>query len=166
MQVGEQVSGTLIAPTYAVIRYGHAPGGGDAIGSGFVYTGRVLQALRGKYVFSDITTGRVWWADYKDMLAADDGDPATLAPMHEIRIAWDNPNDSPDTGRHVYDSMVPINEATYHFRGGMLPHLANVQTVATQGRADARLAVDAAGEFYIYTKSDGMIRQVSGATFK
>jgi hypothetical protein len=166
MQVGEQVTGTSISPTYAVIRYGHVPGGGDAIGSGFVYNGRALQALRGKYVFSDITTGRVWWADYKDMLAADDGDPATLAPMHEVMIAWDNPNDSPDTGRQVYDSMVPINEATYHFRGGMLPHLSNAQTVATQGRADARLAVDEAGEFYIYTKSDGMIRQVSGAILK
>jgi hypothetical protein len=31
------------------------------------------------------------------------------------------------------------------------------------GRADTRIAVDAAGELYVYTKTDGMIRQVVAA---
>ena len=35
-----------------------------------------MPTLRGKYVFGDITTGRIWHADYKEMLAADDGNPA------------------------------------------------------------------------------------------
>jgi hypothetical protein len=30
------------------------------------------------------------------------------------------------------------------------------------GRADAHVAVDAAGELYIFTKTDGMIRAVKG----
>ena len=56
--------------------------------------------------------------------------------------------------------MFPINEMIYHSRGGKEEHLASRQKVANQGRADARLAVDANGELYIYSKSDGMIRQV------
>jgi len=66
----------------------------------------------------------------------------------------------------VYDTMWPINEMTYHQRGGKEEHLASRQTIANQGRADARLAVDGSGELYIYSKSDGMIRQVVGATIK
>ncbi len=58
--------------------------------------------------------------------------------------------------------MFPINEMIYHSRGGKEEHLASRQKVANQGRADARLAVDANGELYIYSKSDGMIRQVVG----
>jgi len=163
LQVGEQSGETLVKPTYPVAQYGHVPGGGDAIGAGFLYSGRLLPALRGKYLFSDITTGRVWYADYKEMLAADDGKPSTLAAMHEVKIQWDAPRDTPDRGPQIYDSMFLINEATYHARGGKLPHLSNRQRVATEGRADARLAVDGEGELYIYSKSDGMIRQVVGA---
>ena len=62
--------------------------------------------------------------------------------------------------RRFYDTMFPINEMTYHSRGGKEEHLAARQKVANQGRADTRLAVDANGELYIYSKSDGMIRQV------
>ena len=62
-------------PTYPGDPVPPRAGGGDAIGSGFVYRGKRIPALRGKFVFSDITTGRIWYADYKEMLAADDGDP-------------------------------------------------------------------------------------------
>jgi len=140
-----------------VIQYGHVPTGGDAIGSGFVYNGKNAPALRGKYIFTDLTTGRIWWADYKDMLAADDGKPETMAKTHEVKILWNG---------KVYDSMFPINEQVYHTRGGTLPHLGNAQQVASEGRADARLAMDANGELYIYSKSDGVIREVTGATIK
>ena len=34
------------------------------------------------------------------------------------------------------------------------------------GRADVRLAVDASGELYLHSKSDGMIRKVTGATMQ
>ena len=39
--------------------------------SGYVYNGKLIPELRGKYIFGDITTGRFWYADYKEMLAAD-----------------------------------------------------------------------------------------------
>jgi hypothetical protein len=87
-----------------------------------------------------------------------------MAAVQSVKILWDDPADAPDVGKGVYDSMFAINETTYHRRGGKLPHLSNRQTVATQGRADARLAIDHAGELYIYSKSDGMIRQIVAAT--
>ena len=59
--------------------------------------------------------------------------------------------------------MWPINEMTYHERGGKEEHLASKQRVANQGRGDDRLAIDASGELYIYSKSDGMIRAIVGA---
>jgi hypothetical protein len=157
MQIGDQATDTAITPKYPVIQYGHVPTGGDAIGSGYVYNGKMIPALRGKYIFGDITTGRMWYADYKDMLAADDHKADTLAKVHEVKFLWNG---------KVYDTMWPINEATYHQRGGKEEHLASRQTIANQGRADARLALDGSGELYIYSKSDGMIRQVVGATVK
>jgi hypothetical protein len=91
----------------------------------------------------------VWYADYKEMLAADDGDPKTMAERHEIRIAWE---------KQVYDTMFPIALTTFHARGGRNPTLPGRALVSGVGRADANLAVDAAGELYVFTKSDGMIR--------
>ncbi len=166
-QIGDEITDQVITPKYPVIQYGHNPKGGDAIGSGYVYNGKLIPALRGKYIFGDITTGRFWYADYKEMLAADaDGKPETMANTYEVKFLWDNPNDSPDTGKQVYDTTFPINEGTYHLRGGKEEHLASRQLVANQGRADARFAIDHDGELYIYSKSDGMIRQVVAATFK
>jgi hypothetical protein len=165
VQVSDITNETVV-PTYPVVEYKHAPGGGDAIGSGFLYNGKAIPALRGKYLFTDITTGRVWYADYKEMLVADDGKPATLAAMHEVKILWDDPNDQPDAGKRVYDTMFPIAEAAYHFRGGKDPDLPGRATISGDGRADARFAVDAAGELYLYSKTDGVIRAVVGATIK
>ena len=142
-----------VTPTYPVIQYGHVPGGGDAIGGGFFYRGTLVPALRGKYVFSDISTGRLWWADFNEMVAADDGNPQTMAAMHEIRIRWNG---------QVYDTMFPIVEAAYHARGGKAPHLPGRALISGDGRADAQFAVDGAGELYVVTKSDGTIRAVAG----
>jgi len=154
VRIGDTVGSETIAPTYPVIQYGHVPGGGDAIGSGFLYTGKALPMLRGKYILTDISTGHIWYADYKEMLAADDGDPRTMAERHEIRIAWEN---------QVYDTMFPIAQASYHARGGNSPVLPGRALVSGNGRADANLAVDAAGELYVFTKTDGMIRALVSA---
>ena len=62
--------------------------------------------------------------------------------------------------------MYPIAEATYVARGSKEGHLPGRAVVSGEGRADANLAVDAAGELYIFTKTDGMIRAVAGATIK
>jgi len=162
VQIGDTPSDTLVAPTYPVIQYGHDPAGGDSIGSGFVYNGRLIPSLRGKYIFTDLTTGRIWWADYKEMLAADDGNPATLARLHEVKVRWKDPS-SADAGVKSYDSMFPIVEAAYHARGGRMPRLATRSDLVFGGRADVRFSIDASGELYLYSKSDGMLRRVVGA---
>jgi Glucose / Sorbosone dehydrogenase len=154
VRVTDAATSETVVPRYPVIQYGHIAAGGDAIGAGFLYNGKI-EALRGKYLFTDLSTGRVWYADYARMLAADDGDPATLAPIHELRIRWND---------RVYDAMFPIAEAAYHARGGKDPDLPGTATVSGEGRADARFAVDNAGELYLYTKTDGTIRAVTGAT--
>jgi len=154
VQIGSTVTDEVVVPTYPVLEYGHVPTGGDAIGSGYVYNGKAIPALRGKFLFTDISTGRVWYAEYKDMLAADDGDPKTMAPMHEVKILWNG---------KVYDTMFPITEAAYHARGGKDPNLPGRGTVSGEGRSDVRLGADAAGELYIYSKTDGVVREIIAA---
>jgi hypothetical protein len=153
--------GTVI-PRYPVLQYGHTSSGGDAIAGGFVYRGRAVPELQGKYVFGDISTGRMWYADYKEMLAADDNDPRTLAEPHEARIWWDDPTDVPDHGSQLYTTLSPIVRSGYHSRGGRHPELPGHSTLATAGRVDLRFAADRAGELYFLSKSDGMIRIVTG----
>jgi hypothetical protein len=75
-------------------------------------------------------------------------------------LRWDDPNDSPDVGPQLFDSMFPIAEAAYHHRGGMSTRLPGRALVSGDGRADAHVAVDAAGELYIFTKTDGVLRRV------
>jgi hypothetical protein len=164
LQIGDKATEELVVPTYPVIQYGHGPDGGDSIGSGFVYNGKAIPALRGKYVFTDLTTGRIWYADYKEMLAADDDKPGTLAAIHEVRVRWNNPDDSPDAGRQVYESMFPVVETAYHARGGKSPRLPGRSELVKGGRADVRFSIDASGELYLYSKGDGIIRKVVGAT--
>jgi glucose/arabinose dehydrogenase len=151
VQVTDKVTAGAVIPTYPVLQYPHTSGGGDAISGGFVYRGEKFPVLRGKYVFGDITTGRLWYADLGEMVAADDGKPGTLARLHELKIRWDGA---------VYPTMFPIVEKAYHARGGKDPNLPGTSTVSGDGRADIRFAVDAAGELYILSKSDGMIRSV------
>jgi hypothetical protein len=147
-----------VRPVYPVLAYSHgrAPGSGDAIAGGFVYRGKTIPALRGKFLFGDITTGRIWSAEMKEMLAADDGDPKTMAPMHEVRLAWNG---------ETYPTMSPIAEVAYHARGGKAEHLPGAARIPG-GRADVRFGIDADGELYIMTKSDGVIRKVVGAVLK
>src|SRR6185503_4519213 len=154
-RVGEQATDTLVTPIYPVIQYGHGANGGDSIGSGFVYNGRAVPALRGKYIFTDLTTGRIWYADYADMLAADDGKAETVAPIRELHVRWRG---------QVYDSMFPVVERAYHARGGKSPKLAGNDGLILKGRADVRFSIDAAGELYLYSKGDGIIRKVIGAS--
>jgi hypothetical protein len=166
VQITDVLTGGTIRPTYPVIEYPHRQGGGDAIAGGFVYRGTLVPQLRGQYIFADVSTGRVWYADYKEMLAADDGNPTTLAGLHEVHLLWNDPTDAPDAGKRSYPSMWPIVVAAYHSRGGTDPDLPGQSTVSGPGRVDMRFAVDGRGELYILSKSDGMIRAVVGATEK
>lgn len=149
---------------YPVIQYPHSPalGYGDAIAGGFVYRGTRVPELQGKFVFGDITTGLLFYTDLANLVAANDGDPATLASFHRIELLWDNPRNA--AGPERFDRMYEIVADTYHARGGplnTLPGSATVSDLTGGGRADIRLATDAAGELYVLSKSDGMIRALS-----
>jgi mono/diheme cytochrome c family protein len=144
-QITEGIVRGTVKPTYPVIAYPHTPRGGDAISSGFVYRGRRIPALRGKLVFGDITTGRIWYAERADVLRADDGDPTSLAPTHEV-----------DAG------LRRLVEETFRARGAQGATLPGAAGVSGRGRVDMRLAEDGDGELYVLTKSDGVIRQVVG----
>ena len=148
IQISDTVARGTVKPTYPVIQYPHnRETGGDAIANGFVYRGTRVPALRDKLVFGDITTGRIWYANRADVLAADDGNPTSVAPIYEI-----------DAG------LRRLTEETYRARGGKGEALPGMGAMAGRGRVDLRFAVDNEGELYILTKSDGMIRKVVGAT--
>jgi hypothetical protein len=146
-----------VVPTYPVLQYGHTPSGGDAIAGGFVYRGTAVPPLTGKYVLGDTSTGRLWYADFKEMLAADGSHPPRIAKLHELRVRWDDP----DGGNRVYSTMFDVVRAGYHARGGKHVDLPGKAALAPSGRVDLRFAVDRHGELYLLTKSDGMIRAVT-----
>ncbi len=146
IQISDTSARGSVKPTYPVIQYPHSAAGGDGIANGFVYQGSRIPALRGKLVFGDITTGRMWYAELAEVLAADDGNAATVAPIHEI-----------DAG------LRRLAEDTYRARGGKGGALPGVGAISGRGRVDLRFAADNEGELYILTKSDGMIRKVVGA---
>jgi len=147
VQISDTVARGGVRPTYPVIQYPHSPeAGGDAIANGFVYRGKLIPLLRDKLLFGDITTGRIWYANRADVLAADDGNPMTVAPIYEM-----------DAG------LRRITEEMYRKRGGTGQTLPGMGAIAGRGRVDLRFAVDNDGELYVLTKSDGMIRKVVGA---
>ena len=145
VQITETIARGTVRPTYPVIAYPHSANGGDAIAGGFVYRGKRIPGLRNKLLFADITTGRVWYSELTDVLSADDDAPATLAPMHEV-----------DAG------LRRLVEETFRARGGRGNGLPGAAAIAGRGRVDLRFAEDHAGELYVLTKSDGMIRQIVG----
>jgi len=149
-------------PEYPVIAYPHTAAYGDAISNGFIYRGSGIPALQGKFIFGDITTGRLFYCDWSAMLAADDGNAASTAAPQAITLKWDDPNDSPDAGTQSYDRFFEIVEAGYDFRGGVDSDLPGGATISGTGRADIRLTVDGNGEMYVTSKSDGIIRMLSG----
>lgn len=164
---------TPVVPAYPVIAYSHREG--DAIGSGFVYRGALVPELYGMYVFGDITTGRIFYADVAAMLVATRTSPAAI---HELRVVHDSPYDSLGAiNRRVYDIVTEAYAArgggsTPTSRQGVLPGDAAVVGGSQPGqldvagvgygggRADIRVVEGGDGEIYVLSKSDGMIRAV------
>lgn len=162
---------TPVTPVYPAAAYGHKDG--DAISSGFVYRGSLMPQLTGRYVFGDITTGRLFYTDLTDLMANDDGVRTTLAGIHELQVVFDSPYDNPDQGlvnRRLFDIVAD----EYAHRGGnvppnVLPDYANATSGNDAdglpyggGRADIRLAMGGDGEIYVLSKSDGMVRLLAG----
>jgi mono/diheme cytochrome c family protein/glucose/arabinose dehydrogenase len=145
VQISDTIVRGTIKPTYPVIAYPHAGSGGDAIAGGFIYKGKSIPALKGRLVFGDITTGRIWYAEMSDVLKADDDNAQTIALIHEI-----------DAG------LRKLTLETFRARGGRGDVLPGAAAIAGRGRVDMRFAEDNDGELYILTKSDGMIRRVTG----
>jgi mono/diheme cytochrome c family protein len=145
LHITDTVTRGTMKPAYPVIAYPHTAAGGDAIANGFIYRGSRIPALRGRLLFGDIASGRLWYVEMADVHRADDENPTTLAPLREI-----------DGG------LRRLTDARFRARGGRGDTLPGAAAVAGRGRVDLRFAEDHEGELYVLTKSDGMIRQVIG----
>ncbi|MBI4887806.1 MAG: PQQ-dependent sugar dehydrogenase [Acidobacteria bacterium] len=126
--------------TYPVAMYDH--GEGVSITGGFVYGGRI-PALRGKFVFGDINRGRVFAADVAALKKADDGIPATVAPIEEIELLVRQPG-----GPAAAMTFKALVEKTM---GGQL------------ARADLHIHRAADGELLLSSRQDGWIRTLAAA---
>ena len=169
-----------VAPVYPSAVYSHKDG--DSIGSGFVYRGKLMPKLRGKYVFNDMTTGRIFYADLGELIAAH-GQRNHQAQIHEIQLVYKSPADTSSQSA-VKSRMYTIVAQTYAHKGGtppanqVLPGGGAATTgwrdperrqpktdpegvVYGGGRADIRVAMGGDGELYLLSKSDGMIRKMT-----
>ena len=169
-----------VAPIYPVAVYSHREG--DAIGSGFVYRGKRMPKMVGKYIFTDMTTGRLFYTDLDEMIASRSV-RGKQAAIHEIQVMYKSPYDASEKApakRRMYDIVAdafahkdgivdPITHqgvlpgaaaATGGWRGKtFLPGTVDPYGVPYGGgRADVRLSMGGDGEIYVMSKSDGMIR--------
>jgi hypothetical protein len=169
-----------VAPVYPAAVYSHQEG--DSIGSGFVYRGKLMPRLRGKYIFNDMTTGRIFYVDMAQMIATH-GQRDHQAQIHELQIMYKSPYDTANSSA-VKRQMFSIVAETYSHKGGtpapgrVLPGAGTATTgwsdpdhkqpksdpegmVYGGGRADVRIALGGDGELYVLSKSDGMIRKMA-----
>ena len=117
--------------TYPIAQYDHDEG--NAIGSGFVYEGNAIPALRGKFVFTDLVRGRVLYIDAQGI---DAGSNQRVRPFKELRLSFDG-KERPLSDVTSYDNSYGPGK-----------------------RVDLRLGIDALGELYLLTKGDGWIRKL------
>ena len=114
--------------TYPVAQFDHDEG--NAISSGFVYRGSSIPELSGKFVFTDMVTGRVFYIDTKNLV------PGEPAEIRELRIEFFGQE------RSVADALGFPN------------------TYSRGNRAGLRLGIDSQGELYFLTKGDGRVRKI------
>ena len=160
-----------VSPMYPAAAFSHRDGA--SIGSGFVYRGKLMPQLVGKYLFSDIVTSRLFYCDLAEMLATR-GLSNKLAEIHELQVVYKSPYENSAQGavkRRMFDIVA---DAYSHKQGIAIPKVAlpgmAALTAAGQldpyglayggGRADLRLSMDSDGEIYLTSKSDGMIRKL------
>lgn len=168
-----------VVPIYPAAVYSHQEG--DAIGSGFVYRGKLMPQMRGKFIFNDMTTGRIFYTDLNEMIATH-GQRNHQAPIHEIQVEYKSASSGNQAA--TKQRMFDIVAATYKQKGGtpaqdrVLPGAAAATTGWRDadhkepkadpagvpyggGRADVRIALGGDGEIYVLSKSDGMIRKMT-----
>lgn len=161
-----------VTPIYPVAVFSHREG--TAIGSGFVYRGKLMPPLAGKYVFSEIVTGRIFYTDLAEMRAAQ-GSPGKTAAIHELQVVFKAPGGLGAVKRRMFDIVADAYlrkngtpAATSALPGGATGTRRGEADPYGEGygggRADVRFAVGGDGEIYILSKSDGMIRKMTAAT--
>jgi glucose/arabinose dehydrogenase len=111
-----------------IAQYDHDEG--NAISGGFVYEGNAIPELVGKFVFSDLVTGRLFYIDAEHLEAG------RQQPIRELRLVFDG------TERPLVDVS------------------AHANTYAPGARVDLRLGQDALGELYLLTKGDCQVRKL------
>jgi glucose/arabinose dehydrogenase len=124
--------------TYPVVVFDHDEER-VAITAGFAYHGRIA-ALRGKYVFGEIVSGRVFVSDLAAMRKADDGIPRTVAPIEEVQLY------ERDAGGNRVN--VSLQDLINRKMGGKI------------GRADLFISQTRDGELLITSRQDGTIRML------
>ena len=146
MQITDTIARGTMKPTYPVIAYQHTSVGGDAIAGGLSYRGtRDPGAQRQADLRRHHDRPHLWSADIKDVLARGrrQSDDARTGPRAGRRS-------SPPRRGHVPRPRREGQCPAWRRRG------------VGRGRVDVRFAEDGAGELYLLTKSDGMIRRVVG----
>lgn len=127
--------------TYPVAEYDHNPPAGwnctsdvgVAVAGGFVYRGKDVPALRGKYVFGDLVNGWVFYTEADEMRRG--RTPATIHRLHLYTAAGES---------------VRMQE------------LSGPGAPGDPNRVDLRFGTDAQGELYILAKANGKIWKVTG----
>ncbi|MEW2383985.1 PQQ-dependent sugar dehydrogenase [Micromonospora sp. NPDC047707] len=126
--------------TYPVAAYDHNPAPnwnctsdvGVAVAGGFVYRGKDVPKLKGKYVFGDLVDGQVLYTEAHRMRRGEG-----LAPIH--RLALFDAAGSPVRMQDLSGPGAPGNPE----------------------RVDLRFGTDAAGELYVLAKANGKIWKVT-----
>jgi hypothetical protein len=127
--------------TYPVAAYDHNPQPGwnctsdvgVAVAGGFVYRGRDVPALRGKYIFGDLVDGRVLYTEAGEMRRG--RAPATIHRLNLFNAAG-----------------TPVR----------MQELSSPGAPGDPNRVDLRFGTDARGELYILAKANGKVWKVTG----
>jgi hypothetical protein len=120
-----------------VVVYDHDEG--HAVTDGFAYHGRIA-ALKGKFVFGDIQTGRVFVSDVAAMKKADDGIPRTVAPVEEVQL-------------YVRDASGKRTDVAFR-------DLIEKAMGAKVARTDLHISHTRDGELLLTSRQDGMVRMM------
>lgn len=168
-----------VTPVYPAAVFSHQDG--NAVGSGFAYRGKLMPELVGKFLFTDIPSGRLFYSDLAEMIAAR-GIRNKQAAIHELQIIYMSPYENSAQGA-VKRRMFDIVADAFRHKGGIatapcvIPDGNSGNGVLVKcgrlvrgldpygveyggGRADVRLAMGSDGEIYVLSKADGMIRKL------
>ena len=113
---------------YPIAQYDHDEG--NAIGGGYVYEGSAIAALQGKFVFTDIVRGRVFYIDADELIEG------RQSEVKELRLSFSGEEKGLSDITGMDNSYIPGK------------------------RVDLRMGIDALGELYLLTKADGWIRKI------